>query len=289
MTEGVAMARKDDRALKYRWLDAVSSPAGPESATMRHCLLALARYMDHAGHDAFPSIERLAEDTALGEATVKRHLRDAEALGWLRRSPYGGGGQGWRRYRYLPTTPKVGSERPHVTGKVGSLTTEGGITDDRRWDHSDPLLLQGDSRETPEKEIPSSIEDGPAADVDNSMGETFAPIIRRRWWQAKRPPPTAPKGWDMARDLTILRQWEAAGYSRAELVAALELYEGSPATLALTHKRGNRHILNDLLEEVRKRSAPPAPARQSRPESTDPERISVDLSKILPTPPEAPS
>jgi len=153
------MAAQTGEHAKYRWLDAVCSPVGPAS-TVRHCLMALGRYMEADGSRCFPSTERLAKDTGLGIATVRRNLRQAETLGWIERESCGGG-QGWRRYAYRPRIPakveqemphlptvKVGSERSHVGGKVGSLSAEGGITECRRWDQSDPLLLQRDARET---------------------------------------------------------------------------------------------------------------------------------------------
>lgn len=151
-----------EQSIKYAWLDAVCSRDGPESATMRLALLVLGKCMEPDGSRCYPGTEWIATAAGLGVATVKRQLRQAEADGWLRRIARSGGGQGWRRYRYepaipkgaapetAPPAPKVGSERSHVTDKVGSLSAEGGITDAQRWDQSDPGLLHDVSSKSPE-------------------------------------------------------------------------------------------------------------------------------------------
>ncbi len=46
-------------------------------------LLALGVFMDADGSSARPGVDRLAIDTGLGKATVKRHLAASVASGWL--------------------------------------------------------------------------------------------------------------------------------------------------------------------------------------------------------------
>lgn len=96
----------DETSIKYLWLDTVCSRDGPESPTMRLVLMVLGRRMDPDGTRCYPGTATVAAETGLGLRAVQTHLRRAESDGWIRRAPHGGGGQGWRRYRYEPTIPK---------------------------------------------------------------------------------------------------------------------------------------------------------------------------------------
>lgn len=89
---------------------------------------------------------------------------------------------------------------------------------------------------------------------DRPVNDVVAPIIRRRWWQAKDPPPQAPNGWNLGRDISVCKRLIGSeGWTLAELEAALEEYEGPPATLAVAMKEGNRHVLYQLREKISQR------------------------------------
>lgn len=57
------------------------------------------------GQKAFPSIDRLAGDTALSSRSVKTHLALAVKLGWIERESCKRKGQAWRNYAYTPRFP----------------------------------------------------------------------------------------------------------------------------------------------------------------------------------------
>jgi len=142
---------KDEQPIKFAWLDAVCSPDGPESPTMRLCLVVLARYMDADGENAYPSTKRLATETALGLRTVQKNLREAEELGWIERQARGGG-QGWRRYAYTPTLPPkraAGDAAPSPERAATDDITCGNRVPNVRQEL--PLSLSLDSRDTPER------------------------------------------------------------------------------------------------------------------------------------------
>lgn len=117
------MADHDAAAeLKYRWLGAICSengPSGPSGSTVRHVLMALARYMDKDGADCFPSVRRLEVETGLSRRTLSDRLAEAERTGWLVREVRGGG-QGWRRHQYTPAIPDVAKQLPHEAGEATS-------------------------------------------------------------------------------------------------------------------------------------------------------------------------
>lgn len=102
-----------------RWARVVASKRGPPSATTRHVLLTLAVHMKCSGADCFPSIQTIAEETALSERAVKKHLRTAEEEGWIHRTSRGINGQGWRRMKYLPLMPDAVNGVHHVEHEGG--------------------------------------------------------------------------------------------------------------------------------------------------------------------------
>lgn len=89
----------------FTWRSAFSSAAGPENPVTRHVLLAISLYMSEKGDGAFPSMEKLSEDTGLSVRTIKKHVPLAEELGWLNVVKKKGTGKGWRRNDYKATIP----------------------------------------------------------------------------------------------------------------------------------------------------------------------------------------
>ena len=129
----------DERPTRWEWGEAFASERGPENPgapgtpMIRHVLHVLYRRMAADGGNCFPSVERIATESGLGRRTVLRCLSWAEENGWLVRESAGVGGQGWRRYRYLPAIPAdVVPRRHRVKAKGGALETprpdEGGAT-----------------------------------------------------------------------------------------------------------------------------------------------------------------
>jgi hypothetical protein len=68
-------------------------------------LLTLSVFMDEAGRSCFPSIEDLIETTGLGRTAVIKHLAEAVAAGWLKKTEHGFRGRSWRRSEYVPCWP----------------------------------------------------------------------------------------------------------------------------------------------------------------------------------------
>ena len=132
----------------YRWVQALLD----DPDVGRHLLLVIlvaGKYADHkTGKNIRPGAPRLAEDTGLGESTVRRHLATAVALGYLALVQRGGGsgdGRHWAN-QYRCTLPpgsastdlaEVTEDRPQAalpldpgpsTARSGSLhrSLEGG-------------------------------------------------------------------------------------------------------------------------------------------------------------------
>lgn len=83
----------------------------------------------------------------------------------------------------------------------------------------------------------------------NPMAD-FVDVIRDVWWQAPNPPIP---GHHVGKDLSVVKTLLRQGWDRDELLGAMSLYRGNPATLLITYARGNRHILNVLAGEWRRR------------------------------------
>lgn len=73
---------RDDTPLLFRWRDAYK--AAPELiANDRHVLHVVGDHMDKNGKNAFPSVARIVEQTALSKGTVLSSLAWTRASGWL--------------------------------------------------------------------------------------------------------------------------------------------------------------------------------------------------------------
>lgn len=86
----------------------------------RLVLLALAKYMNGAGDNCWPSVDTLSSDTGTSRRTVCTHLSLAKSLGWLRIETRTGSGQAWRRHQYYPAFPNEGGERDSQPCAQGS-------------------------------------------------------------------------------------------------------------------------------------------------------------------------
>jgi hypothetical protein len=105
--------------IKYKWLNAVKSEHGPESATTRAVLMMLSTHMDSKGKNCFPSISLLSSETLLSKRVVGLHLEKAVKAGWITRESIKSSGQAWRRYIYTPVIPEGGyAESPALQDKV---------------------------------------------------------------------------------------------------------------------------------------------------------------------------
>lgn len=83
----------------------------------------------------------------------------------------------------------------------------------------------------------------------NPMAE-FVDVIRSKWWQSDTPPL---EGHPIGRDLSVVKAWLRQGYHREDLLGALGMYQGPPVTLLVTHKRGQRGLLSELMGKWRSR------------------------------------
>lgn len=110
----------DPERARQEWRDAIRSPDGPESPTMRWVLWMLSTYMKPDGSRCFVGAERLAEHTGLTKRTVEEQLRRAEGDGWVEREVSGREGRGWRLMSYRPALP-AGVNRPAPTAEESEL------------------------------------------------------------------------------------------------------------------------------------------------------------------------
>jgi len=99
----------------FTWRGAISSEAGPESATTRHVLLALSLYMSQKGDSCFPSLSTLASDTGLDKSTVSKHLKRAHNEGWIdKRKSYDDDGMRSGTEYYATIPDGVDHDQPPV-------------------------------------------------------------------------------------------------------------------------------------------------------------------------------
>ena len=91
--------------LLFRWRWLIATEHGPRSPTTRHVLLTLALHMAVDGSRAFPSEQRLAQETGLSERAVSTHLRLASEQGWIVRRRRRQVGKDWAQYVYQAAVP----------------------------------------------------------------------------------------------------------------------------------------------------------------------------------------
>jgi len=105
--------------LLFAWRKAVTvSDLRPP---LRLTAFALSAYMNTDGIGARPSMATLAADTGYHVDTVRRHVRDLEATGWLLVEPSKGGPHRtnrWRAHIPRPATPvdNPSEQPPHQRG-----------------------------------------------------------------------------------------------------------------------------------------------------------------------------
>lgn len=68
-------------------------------------LMILGTHMNSDGGRCWPSQARLADESGANRRTIRRHLDEATAAGWLFRIRNAGSGQSWARYSYQATLP----------------------------------------------------------------------------------------------------------------------------------------------------------------------------------------
>lgn len=98
----------------FTWRSAIASKHGPHSSITRHVLLTLSLHMNERGESCFPSMDLLAEETALSRRAVVEHLQVAAKAGWIgKRDMRKPNSQGWRRVEYFAVIPKVVAAKFH--------------------------------------------------------------------------------------------------------------------------------------------------------------------------------
>ncbi|KQT54587.1 hypothetical protein ASG43_03105 [Aureimonas sp. Leaf454] len=75
--------------------------------TTRHVLLTISCYMNDVGGACYPTIETLVASTGLSERAVFKHIKLAEALGWLSLKKHGFKGQRWANNEYAAKWPDL--------------------------------------------------------------------------------------------------------------------------------------------------------------------------------------
>ncbi len=93
-----------DRKLLFVWRWLIASDQGPTSPTTRHVLLTLSLHMADNGSRAYPSENRLAEETQLSERAVGIHLQKAVDAGWIARTRRRNR-RAWAQYDYQAVIP----------------------------------------------------------------------------------------------------------------------------------------------------------------------------------------
>lgn len=93
------------KPILFRWRDRWLSDAGPDNSGIRHVLWALSGYMDMSTGRCFPTQEHLSRDTRMTLKTVRKYLKEAERLGWIRRERTQNRYGHWN-YAYQATFPE---------------------------------------------------------------------------------------------------------------------------------------------------------------------------------------
>jgi DNA-binding transcriptional MocR family regulator len=114
--------RAQNLLFRWRWL--IASGRGPSSPTTRHVLLTLALHMAADGSRAFPSEQRLAQETGLSERAVSMHLRMASEQGWIVRRRRRQVGKDWAQYVYQAVVPTTLPAPEPGSGPI-AIATEG--------------------------------------------------------------------------------------------------------------------------------------------------------------------
>ncbi len=123
------MSEEKEKHFLFVWREAFMSKLGPESPTTRHVLHALAAHMDLKGGSCFPSIARIANETAYSDRCIKKHIKIAGKLGWIKKQTRKLPGKGWKRNSYHAEIPmKIFKEvnKVHHVSKGGESGAEGG-------------------------------------------------------------------------------------------------------------------------------------------------------------------
>ena len=90
---------------RWCWLQLCASEHGPSDPSTRHVLMVLALHMSAEGDHAWPSQVLLARRSGLSERSVRRHLDNAQATGWLVISRRKRTGQAWYVNQYEACIP----------------------------------------------------------------------------------------------------------------------------------------------------------------------------------------
>lgn len=72
----------------------------------RLVLHTIGMFMNDLGQNAYPTIEQLADKSGLSASSVKKHMKVAIDLGYLKRSKHGFAGKKWANNQYFPLFPK---------------------------------------------------------------------------------------------------------------------------------------------------------------------------------------
>lgn len=192
----------------YTWRQAIIRSALP--STTRHVLLTLACHINDAGESAYPSIDLLAFETALSRRAVITHLQNAAALGWIRTSKHGYGGQRWARNEYDPCIPEgfVPLEIPKV------VVPEGGEPDDKKAVND--VHSNRPKELTKEQTTLSSV----SSERKKKSNDAWDPVFEEAWKAYPKRDGDNPKA-------TALKAWRArvrGGVDPQRLLAATKAY-----------------------------------------------------------------
>lgn len=108
---------------RHRWLIGVRYGVHSKRLSPRvaFTLLMLGTYMNADGGRCWPSQARLALECNAGERTVRRHLEEAERLGWICRRRRMGAGQAWAITSYQASLPADVNDHLDEYMKTASL------------------------------------------------------------------------------------------------------------------------------------------------------------------------
>jgi Helix-turn-helix domain len=118
--------------IRNAWKDALRVSELP--GITRAILFYLAGRMDADGGNCYPSTMRIAEETGYSERSVRTHIANAKAAGWLTVQS-AGRGMAWRNYQYFPSFPAPASAdaKTDFDNPWKGAATDAAANSDNRW------------------------------------------------------------------------------------------------------------------------------------------------------------
>jgi hypothetical protein len=141
---------------------------GPRSRDFLCAMLTLRTWMDENGF-AYPSLRTWAKGARMAMATLRKHLRTAEADGWLGVDQQTGARQNWKLNTYRCAVPDTVELTEKDETLAAALVSQFGDIDERCVTHADTALRQSNGQGV--SPIADTASSSPIEGVSNGQGK----------------------------------------------------------------------------------------------------------------------